>query len=613
MAKANTYSVDPKEVQTGGRKRWWMEPAETVALALTQYCASLEEGQQRERYCRMVFEQMATGRAPINSGIAMQGRVKGDMATALFSPPSENYIAIAVDVFNNKIGKNRPFLQWIPLAKDDTDVRAGCRQAEDYCDQIFEDLKTWPLVAQSFKDATIHGTGPIFVDGIKGNGKANGTVTVTRLQDDEILLDPTAGDSPPNFQIRLFMNRWAAINKYASGKDKESVELAARLADAPACVQGFYHLDIGYQDTVALCIGFWLPLGQKGRKVVAIGDVLLENIEFEGDLPIAKIVFEPIADSWKGQGCVEMMLPLQREVDRIADNLSEQERRFCWAKWGFGRGENIDEDQLIGNSNVEFNEVAPKVLDTPEPPDKLYDQLEKKGQQCLARVGISQNQTQGTPEPGVNAGVAIIAAQQIDDVRHVAVAQRLEDGVEMLGKLIIQACKRYNPTVYSSGKVLSWPTIVDDQRKCKSRAFKMSGLPQSIPGRKQAIADMLQNGEIDKLTYRRALGHLDVRKEEDFISVTDDFIDFQLDGMLETGEFDAPIVFIDVNRALERSQKRLLQETMNGLPRKKLQLIAQYAAMCAEKAAQVNAEMPQNATPQPGATPAPDQGTANAA
>lgn len=607
MAKPNTYSVDPKDGNVGVRKRWWLEPSETVARELTNYCASLEQGQQRERYCGMVFEQMATGRAPVCSGIAMDGRVKGDMATALFAPPSENYVAIAVDVFNNKIGKNRPFIQWIPLAKDDTDVRAGCRQAEDYCDQIFEDLKTWPLVAQCFKDGAIHGNGYALVDGVKGK------VTVTRLHDNEILLDPTAGDNPPNFQIRLFMNRWLAIKKYANGDDEESKAKRHTLIHAKGCVQGFYAMDVGYQDIVALCIGFWIPGdGELGRKVVAVQDILLEeDTKFKGDLPVARVFqFEPIADSYKGQGCVEMMLPLQREVDRIADNLSEQERRFCWAKYGIRRSDEIDQDQLIGNATVETNENLPEVVDSPDPPEKLYEQLEKKGQQCLARVGISQAQSVGQSSPGIQSGVAKLADMQIDDVRHVAVAQRLEDGVEHLAKLIIQACGRYKPVVYSSGKILPWPEIVNDQNKAMSRAFKMSGLPQSIPGRKQALYDMVNLGEIDKVTYRRALGHLDMRKTEDLLTIGDDFIDYQLDKMIETGEFDPPFFAVDINRALSMSQARLMREKMNELPIKKLQLIAQYAAMCAEKVQELNAAMPQTATPTQGAQPAPE-GTPN--
>lgn len=595
MAKPNTYS-DQKDVPQGARRRWWFEPEETVARELSNYCRSLEDGQQRERYLGMVFEQLATGRAPTSYGIQMDGRVKGDLATALFSAPSENFVRLAVDVFANKIGKNRPFLQWSTTAMYDTDLRDACEQATDYCEQIFEDLKTWPMVEASFKHGVIHGNGPILVDGEEAKDGRPGRVTLTQLFKDEILLDPTAGENPPNFQVRLFQHRDEVIRKYANGKDKEQKDLKDKLSNTPGCKQGFFNLDVGYDDILALCIGYYIPGdGSPGRKVVAINDLLLEDAEFTGDLPIASYVFEPIAGSWAGQGCPEMQLPLQREVDRIADNLAEQERRFCWAKWGYRRDDQVDPDALIGNASVEYNEQPPKALDAPEPSEFLYQQLEKKGNQCLAQVGISLNQSQGMSEPGINAGVAIIASAQIDDVRHVGPSQRLENHVENIGKLIIQAAGRFNPPVYSNGKKISWPKIVDDQTKCKCRAFKMSGLPQSIPGRRQELWNMFQQGEIDKKTYRRAIHANEIRQTEDLITVVDDFVNWQLDNMMKKGaEFDPPPPFIDFPRALELSQKRLMIETKNGVEEDRLQFVAQYMAMCAQRVDEL-----QSATPNP--------------
>jgi hypothetical protein len=608
MATPNTYSSDEKEQASGVRKRWWLEPRETVALELSEYCKSLENAQQKDRYLGMVFSQLATGRAPTSYGIQMDGKIKGDLATSLFSPPSENYVAIAIDVFANKIGKNQPFLQWTALSMDDTDVRVGCEQATQYTDQIFEDLKTWPLVAQCFKHGCIHGTGPVLVDDDKKNRK----VTLTRLNNDEVLLDPSTNDNPPNFQIRLFANRHDVIRRYITGAKDEPKDLKGKLLVVPGCRQGFFALDVGYADILALCVGFYIPgNGEPGRKVVCVGDILLLDEEFKDDLPVAAFRFEPIDDDWKAQGCVEQQLPLQREVDRIADNLSEQERRFCWAKWGYSRNEDIDPDQLIGNSNVEFNEKAPENLDTPEPPEKLYEQLEKKGEQCLARVGISLNQSQGTPDAGINAGVAIIAAAQIDDVRHVAVAERLETFVEHLGKLIIQAAGRCKPEVYSSGQKIDWPEVANDQKKVKCRAFPMSGLPQSIPGRRQAISDMYTNGEIDKATYRRALRFNDVEGTQDALTETDDFIKWQLDNIVKDGKFDPPLVWADFARALSFAQVRLMREIRNKIPESRIQLIAQYAALCAQRVkeqqdqqmmSQQPAAVPSPGAPQPPAT-----------
>lgn len=595
MAKRESF-VTKNEDKSPSRQRWWKtdknDPTK-VASDLTNYCASLETAQQRDRYLGMVFEQLATGRAPQSYGIAMAGRVHGDMATALFSPPSENYVAIAVDVFANKIGKNQPFLEWIPLAVSDFNTRAACRQATDYVDQLFNDLNTWPMVQQAFKDACIQGTGWVRVSGSPGK------VTLTRYQNDEVLLDPTAGDDPRNTQLRIFEGRDTVMSLY--GNTPERIEA---IEAANGCHQGFYALDIGYDDTLALCEGFYLPGPDgPGRHVVAIDKVCLLDEVWTDDLPLAKCLYEPIAGSCKGQGIPEQMLPLQREVDRIADNLAEQERRFAWCKVQIRRADNIDVDSLTDNSAIEYNEKPALFEQGVAPTKELYAQLDKKGQQALLRVGISGNSAQGETPEGIDSGVAILANQQIDDVRHVAVAQRLEGFVEQLGKLIIQAAGKYKPKVYSSGKIMQWPDVANDQKKAKARAFKMSGLPQSIPGRKQTLADMLRTGEIDKITYRRAIGTNEVRPTTDAITVAEDFAAYQLDKMVETGKFQPPTKFMDYQRALTMAQARLMTEIMNELPSDRLELIAQYAAMITERLAEASAAAPVTPVGMPPAAP----------
>lgn len=601
MAKSGASYVKPAKDNDGARRRWWKSLPETVATDLSTYCASLESAQQRDRYLGMVFEQLATGRAPQSYGIAMSGRVQGDMATALFSPPSENYCAIAVDVFSNKIGKNRPFLEWIPLAVSDYKTQAACRQATDYVEQLFNDLNTWPMVQQAFKDGCIHPGGYVRVGGSPGR------VELTRVTNDEVLLDPTSGETPRNFQFRTFIARDAAIETYGTDEEKTTA-----LQDTPGCYQGFYGLDVGYDDTLALCEGFYIPGNDKpGRHVVAINEVLLLDEVWNDDLPVAKFCYEPIAGSYKGQGCVEQMLPLQREVDRIADNNAEQERRFAWCKVQVRRADNIDPDSLTDNSIIEYNEKPALFEQGVAPTKELYNQLALKGQQCLLRVGISDAGAQGETPEGIDSGVAILANQQIDDVRHVAVSQRLEGFVEQLGKLIIQAAGRYKPEVYTNGKKIEWPQVASDQHLAKARAFPMSGLPQSIPGRKQALADMLRLGEIDKVTYRRAVGTNETRPASDAITASEDFAAYQLDKMIETGKFEPPIPFQDLQRSLTMAQARFMRESINDLDRSRLELIAQYCAMLTERmaeappppAAPVDPMMP--GPPMPGMPPGP--------
>jgi hypothetical protein len=249
------------------------------------------------------------------------------------------------------------------------------------------------MVEQAFKDSYIHGTGVVKVSGQPGK------VVLTRIQDDEVLLDPTAGDSPRNFQFRIFIDRETCLELYGDTDERRE-----KIEAENGCHQGFYALDVGYDDTLALCEGYYLKSdvddAEPGRHVVCIGETVLLDEPWKDDLPFAKLPFEPVAGSWKAQGGVEQQLPLQREVDRLADNLAEQERRFSWCKVQVRRADNIDPDSLTDNSIIEYNEKPALFDQGVAPTQELYNQLEKKGQQCLLRVGISGNQAQGeTPMP----------------------------------------------------------------------------------------------------------------------------------------------------------------------------------------------------------------------
>ncbi len=131
----------------------------------------------------------------------------------------------------------------------------------------------------------------------------------------------------------------------------------------------------------------------------------------------------------------------------------------------------------------------------------------------------------------------------------------------------------------------------------------MSALPQSIPGRKQQLAEMLRNGEIDKVQYRRAIGTDDVLQVSDAITAGEDLCEFQLDTMVETGKFVPPVKFQDLQRALGMAQTRIMQEMKNGLAEDRIQLLARYAAQIEERLVETPPAPPTAPMMPPGAAP----------
>lgn len=581
--------------------RWWFSEPDAVARDLTEYCASLERAQRPRRFKQFAYHMIATGRAPISYGLSMPDGISeqnsisyaGDLFNPEFTPPSTNVCGLAIDIFANRVWSERPFVEWLPVSDDDTKLRVACQEATGYTDALFNDVGTWTVASAVGKDSGIVGTGWFRIG---ESGKHS--IDVTRLDDDCVLIDPSAGEHPRGYQVRLFLDRHWLIQQYAVGNDADKIRAA--LENAPGCRLGFFQLPIGYQDTLAVIEAWYCARnGEPGRHVICCNDVVLLDEKFDDEEPpIEPLVYEPIAGSVRGRGAVEIILPIQREMDRIADNLAQQERVMAWGRAQSKNGNGIEEQDLTGNSLLVYNIEPVRFEPGIVPPAQLYQRLRELRDEALLSVGLSQQQAQGTATPGVTAAVAMQSEMQISDVRHKALFLRLETAIENLGKKIIAKAKVTKPVVYARGRKIDFDQVEKAIASGTIRAYPISGLPQSIPARKQEITDRLRNGQLNKAQYQRLLGMPATDFEGDEETAAIDLIYAQLDKMEETGEFQPPIPFGDLESAkdiaIKRFNIRQRQTLQEGSKVKKrtLQQLAQYIELVQERLDEMPATPP---------------------
>jgi len=592
-------------------QHWWDSKEETVAKDLTLYCQALELSQRPARFRSYAYHMVATGRAPVSYGLAMPGQnvsgddftYGGDLYNAEFTPPSENICAIAIDTFENKIWCQRPFLEWLAPNDDNYKLRRSCKEATSWADQIWSDLNLWDLVQAAGKDSGVVGTGWVFGRSLPGK------IELQRLDDDCILIDPTAGENPRAWQIRLFMDRDDLIKQYATGP--RETEIRDALQSAPGCRLGFFPMPAGYQDTLAICVGYYLRRGnENGKYVVAVDNVLLDSGEYTHEKPpLARFRWQAISGSVRGKGCVETILPIQRELDRITDNVAEQERVCAWNRVQTRVGNNVDPDALSGNSIIEYTNEPVKFEQGLPPPAQLYQRMKDLRNSGLFSVGITEAQVQGQSSPGVTASVAMQSEMQISDVRHRAVSLGQESSVEELGDLAVRLAKDAKPNVTRNGKKIDFSEVERAVKGGKARAFPLSGLPQSIPGRQQEIENQYRAGQITKAQYQRLKGFPVTGSSNDEQTAPIDLIQWQLDEMIETGEFQVPLPFQDLVTAKDIASRRYQIEKTRRLARDRLQLIALYMAQVDERLK----EQPPSPAPMPAPQAAPMPPTAQAA
>jgi hypothetical protein len=203
-------------------------------------------------------------------------------------------------------------------------------------------------------------------------------------------------------------------------------------------------------------------------------------------------------------------------------------------------------------------------------------------------LGISQGQAQGQTEPGITASVAIESAMQVADVRHRPHTMRLETFVEDLARLILRQAAMTKPVVMAHGKKIDFEVVARALAAGRVAAYPVSGLPQSIPGRKQEIEDRYKRGQINRAMYARLLNLPTTDQESDEETSGIDLVYAQLDVMERTGTYQPPSSLMDLASAKELAVKRYNIRARQKLAKgskvksRTLQLLSQYIGQVQE-------------------------------
>lgn len=604
-----------KSTAVGDPLRWWGAQGDRGAAALTAAAEWIEVSTWRERYMAFVCSRLMTGRGMTPSfGARMSersNRLASSTWSATFNPPALNVVATSADVMLNKVFKNRPWLEWTPN-RGDFKSKMNAKGITEYIDAIFHMCNAWPLIELCGIDCMSFGTGLVKV----GRSVDAKSIELTRVLQEEILLMPEDQGSfafPRSLIQRVFVNRDDAINKWGTYKGSDpdkrakAENIARKLKGAQRVYPGFYDAAIQYKDIVALCEGWRLPFpdGTPGRRILAIDNVCLEDEKYTRKrFPFAKLIYQPLSNSWLGQGLAEVTLPLQREIDRVSTVIAEIERRDAWPRYAVESGSQVNPESFNGPGIVTYSQTAPIPLRGSGGAKDLYGERQTLIQTAFQRNGISPQQSTGEKPSGLSSGVAILAFNQLDDSRHVAISQRLEDFVDDIGSLILDEAEEMNPTVYVAGKnTVSWKDVGIERRRGKLKSFPMSRLPTLPSARLQQIENWFADGTITKATKLRLENVPDTQGYIDMATASENMVLTQIDTMIETGKYDPPIPYTDLASALQMAQSRYQQEYVDKTPPDRLRLLMRYIAQLRQmisKAAPKSQPMPAS-QPMPGA------------
>jgi len=575
-------------------RRWWNAPKSEVARQLAAWTDSIERGNWSRRWANLVFYRYITGRptAPTSFNYSATARPSSVniYSRAQFETPRYNLLAQCSDSLGARIYADRPLLQVSPIAGNQK-ARVKSKQLTRWLDAIFYDMDLWHEIEKCGDDCRTWGSAFLKID-----VDLLGKIKATRVLQDEIVIDENecnAGE-PQHMAIRLFVNRDELAERY-----KGNPEALEAIRTAPHATNGLYFgSDIDYTNVVVLREAWSLKRGTiKGRYVLALNNYAFEDKEYDKEyFPLAKLVFKQVSTSWFGMGMPEMALGLQRELDRCSAAYWENIRRAAWPRILLAAGSNVNPGSLGDKSNglVNFTGVEPKFVVQQAIGADAFRWYEDIARRMKELFRLNDQMSMGTKRREYS-GRAIELSEDIDDAAHMPQAERLQDFVMCIGRLLINAGEKAKPAVRLPGRsvqVIKWEDVELDQNSFDLRVFPVGRLSKSMAERQKQIDTWFAQGKISKGTAMRLEQIPDIDGYQDLVNASRDYVEATLDKMVEDGEYAPPTGLEDLQEALEQAQSRYMLEKLMGTDQKYLDLILKYIVSVQQLSADANPPTP---------------------
>ena len=596
-------------------QRWWNAPkGQAVAGRVINLASQLELANWSSNYLmQYVCNRLMTNRStPYGYGFSMVrrvGRAAQSMVSATWTPPTINVVALAADVFMNKVFKSKPWIQYLPTVKGSYKSRSKCKAMTQFVDAAFHELEVWDKASLAAIDCMTYPSGFIKV----GRGVDN-KLSVERVLAAELLLTPEQSGSWASLRSclqRVFIPKSDLVAAFVTGNSPDDKATLQAIRNAPGVYPGFYTSNaVDYQEIAALVEGWSLPLpdGTPGRHVLCIDNyTLVDEPWTRKKLPFAKLDFVRLSNEYMGQSLAEIQLPLQRYIDRLCAAIDEIEQRWSFPRYFVENSSHVDTDQF-GSDFVEYSGTKPEKDATNSVPTELYTSRDKAIEMAMQRVGVSQQSAGGEKPEGLSSGLAIMAWSQVDDSRHIDLAQRYEQFMVDISDLILDECSELNPKFIVEGRqALKWSDVAMDRDEYTVSAFPMSRLPQQPSARFEMIARWYQDGTISRADKLRLENMPDIQPVIDAGTASADWVENALDEIVEIGKYRPPLPFLDVRSAKTAAQARFIREDTLGLEDSRLRVINRFLSALNQMSPQTAPAqmMPGQTAPQPMPGPQP--------
>ncbi len=571
--------VEHKEIKS----KWWEQPEADMHAHVFGVVKKIREQQSYRTLNNLRFARLYANMEIMGLQAGLFARV-ADPTNWLTNRLSLNVIAACIDTASSKIGKNKTR----PLFLTEDGNWTLQRRAElltRFMEGAFDTMGTgtgdsrtlYGIGRRAFVDAAVFGTGAVkfFADSQTKSVKAE------RCLIEEIVIDETEGmyEGPRQLHQEKLAHREVIADLFPS-KHRDKVMRAASALEGTA-------LSSSSADMIKIVESWHLPStvdGKDGRKAISIENCTLDVDDWAKDyFPFLFKRWKPRVLGFYGSGIAEELIGIQLEINKLIRTIAVAQHLMSVPQVWLEIANKANAKQIDNEiGGIKYYTGRDPIFMTPNAMNsEVYNHLENLYQKAFEIIGISQLSATSQKPAGLDSGVAIRTAQDIESERFALVQQRDQDFYIEAAYLTMDLMEDIdNPRVRvsdgNSTKEIFWKQVRIDREKLKVRAFPTDVLPSQPAGKLQRVQELMQAGFFDKEESIELLDFPDLKHVVSLKVSSRQNIRRLLEKMVETGEYYPPEPYGNLQLGRMLAQAYYEKGQIDGMPEDRLDLLRRY-------------------------------------
>lgn len=484
-----------------------------------------------------------------------------------------NIVKTVIDAATAQIATNRPRPMYL-TERGNAELKTRAKRLSKFVMGQFYALDQYDLSLDVFRDACIFGTG------YEKIYEVGGRICAERVFPNEILVDDHEakyGEPQQLFQHKQ-VNREVLASAYK--KHRAEIALASLVRE-----DSLYSESIA--DPVSVIEAWHLPSApgaKDGRHVICTSNVTLVDKPWESDrFPFAVFRWSKAPLGFLGIGISEELTPIQVEINFLlqkAQVIMNALTNSVWVK----KGEIDGRISNKMNSVNTYKNTPPVALTLGGVPPEILQQIEALYRKAFEIVGISQLQAQSQKPAGLNSGEALKTYNDIGSQRFQHVGQRWEHfHVRQVAELILDRAREIEERGDGDLRVLAqgdrdveeirFSDVYIERDKYVTKVWPVSLFPDTPAGKLDTIEKLAGVSPEIQRYIMPLLDFPDLDAIRARVSAPYDIVEKMIEAMLERGQPQTPLPYMDFGLARNMGTLALLQAEKENVPEERKELL----------------------------------------